>query len=215
MVSLVVSAGVAALGTLWGPLFGGWEALAHALNALVGFGVSTVLFAMIYKLMPRAKVGWRDVWVGAAFTSLLFTIGRFLIGLYLGKSGVTSGFGAAGSLVLVMVWVYYSAQIFLLGAEFTWVYAHAWGSRRGETRPRAEPSGADRQARSPREPLAGRTPPVATASGPSASETRRAPKARPFAVMAAAAGAGLVMAFVTRGRARRRSPRPAGAGSAA
>jgi len=130
MVSLVVSAAVSALGTLWGPLFGGWEILAQLLNVIVGFGISTVLFAMIYKLMPRAKVSWRDVWVGAAFTSLLFTIGRFLLGLYLGKSGVTSGFGAAGALVLLMAWVYYAAQIFLLGAEFTKVYAHAHGSAR-------------------------------------------------------------------------------------
>ena len=75
------------------------------------------------------KVAWYDVWVGAAVTALLFTIGKFAIGLYLGKSDVTSGFGAAGSVVLLLVWVYYSAQIFLLGAEFTWVFAHRVGSR--------------------------------------------------------------------------------------
>jgi membrane protein len=78
--------------------------------------------------MPRAKVQWRDVWVGAAVTALLFTIGKHLIGLYIGKSSVASGYGAAGSLVVVLVWVYYSAQIFLLGAEFTWVYAKTYGS---------------------------------------------------------------------------------------
>jgi membrane protein len=82
---------------------------------------------MIYKIMPRAKVAWTDVWVGAAVTSLLFTIGKFLIGLYIGKSGVTSGFGAAASLVVMLVWVYYSAQIFLMGAEFTWAYALTFG----------------------------------------------------------------------------------------
>ena len=75
---------------------------------------------------------WNDVWVGAAVTALLFTVGKFLIGLYIGRSGVASGFGAAGSLVVVLVWVYYSAQIFLLGAEFTWAYAHKFGSRRDQ-----------------------------------------------------------------------------------
>jgi membrane protein len=99
------------------------------LNAIVSFAVVTGLFAAIYKIMPRASIAWRDVWIGALVTALLFTIGKFLIGFYLGTSGVTSGFGAAGSMVVLIVWVYYSAQIFLLGAEFTWVYAHARRSR--------------------------------------------------------------------------------------
>jgi membrane protein len=85
---------------------------------------------MIYKLMPRVRVGWADVWVGAIVTSVLFTVGRLLIGLYIGRAGVASGFGAAGGIIVVFVWVYYSAQIFLLGAEFTWVYAQSFGSRR-------------------------------------------------------------------------------------
>ena len=84
---------------------------------------------MIYKIIPRVRIGWRDVWIGAAVTALLFAIGKSLIGLYLGRSSFASGFGAAGSLVVLLVWMYYSAQIFLLGAEFTWVYAHAHGSR--------------------------------------------------------------------------------------
>ena len=84
---------------------------------------------MIYKLMPRVQVRWHDVWLGAVVTALLFTVGKFLIGLYIGKSGIASAFGAAGSLVVVFVWVYYSAQIFLLGAEFTWVYASARSAR--------------------------------------------------------------------------------------
>ena len=87
--------------------------------------------------MPRAKIEWHDVWVGAAVTAVLFTLGKFLISMYIGRSAVASSFGAAGSLVVVMIWVYYSAQIFLLGAEFTWVYAHSHGSRRGEKRPGA------------------------------------------------------------------------------
>jgi membrane protein len=136
MVSLVLSAALAALGKWWGPAFGGWETLAHAVDLLVSFGLITVVFALIYRYIPRVHVAWHDVWLGAAVTSLLFTIGKFLIGLYLGKAGVASTFGAAGSLVVLMVWVYYSAQIFLFGAEFTWVYAHQLGSRRGQVRPR-------------------------------------------------------------------------------
>ena len=126
--SLVVSAGLSALGRWWAPLFGGWEVLLQVVNFAVSFALVTAVFAMIYKIMPRVKIEWHDVWIGAAVTSLLFTIGKFLTGLYIGKSGVASGFGAAASLVVLLIWVYYSAQIFLLGAEFTWVYAHTFGS---------------------------------------------------------------------------------------
>jgi len=132
LVSLVLSAGLAAFGTWWGGAFSGWEVLLQMLNLLISFVLVTGMFAMIYKIMPRAPIAWRDVWVGAAVTALLFVVGKFAIGLYLGTSGVTSGFGAAGSLVVLLVWVYYSAQIFLLGAEFTWVFAHQYGSKRGE-----------------------------------------------------------------------------------
>ena len=131
-VSLLLSATLSALGKWWGPFFGQWETLAHLLDIVVNFGVLTVVFGAIYKLMPGAHIQWRDVWVGAFVTALLFVAGKFLIGLYLGKGDVGSSFGAFGSIVIVMVWIYYSAQIFLLGAEFTWVYAHARGSRRGE-----------------------------------------------------------------------------------
>jgi membrane protein len=131
MVSLVLSAAVAALGKWWGGAFGGGLVLLQVLNVVLGFALTTGVFAMIYKIMPRVKVQWRDVWLGAVVTALLFTIGRFLIGQYIGKSGIASGFGAAGSVVVILVWVYYSAQIFLLGAEFTWVYAKTFGSMRG------------------------------------------------------------------------------------
>jgi membrane protein len=99
------------------------------LDFAVSFAITTLLFALIYRLLPSVKIAWRDVWIGAAITSLLFNLGKILIGLYLGRSDVGSAFGAAGSLVVVLVWIYYSAQIFLLGAEFTFVYANQYGSR--------------------------------------------------------------------------------------
>ena len=130
IVSLVLSAATAALGKWWSGAFGGWDVLVQIINTVFSYLVTTIAFAMIYKIMPRVKVRWHDVWLGAAVTALLFTIGKFLIGLYIGKSGIASGFGAAGSVIIILVWVYYSAQIFLLGAEFTWVYARTCGSMR-------------------------------------------------------------------------------------
>lgn len=130
MVSLVAGAAVSAISKWWGPIFQGWETLAQIVNVAFGFVLSTAIFAMIYKLMPRAQVRWKDVWIGALVTSVLFTIGKYLIGLYIGTSGIASGFGAAGSIAVILVWVYYSAQIFLIGAEFTWVYARTYGSMR-------------------------------------------------------------------------------------
>lgn len=143
MVSLVVDTALAALTKWWSPWFGGWEVLAQGVSFAVSFGIFTVMFAMIYKFMPRVRIRWHDVWVGAAVTALLFSIGKFLIGLYLGKSDIGTIFGGAGSVVIVMVWVYYSAQIFLLGAEFTWVYAHEFGSRMGEPRPKPDAEAAE------------------------------------------------------------------------
>ena len=131
MVSLVVSAGLAALGTWAGGLLPGWELVLQGLNVFVSLSIATVLFAMIFKFMPTARIAWRDVWIGAAVTAILFEVGKLLIALYLGKSGVTESFAAAGSLVLLLAWVYYAAQIFLLGAEFTKVYANEHGSVAG------------------------------------------------------------------------------------
>ena len=133
MVSLVVSATLSTLGQLWNPAQGPWVTVAAVANEAASFALVAALFALIYKVMPRVRVAWRDVWTGALFTALLFTAGKSLIGLYVGTSAVTSGFGAAGSLVVVLVWVYWSAQVFLFGAEFTWIYANAYGSRRGVT----------------------------------------------------------------------------------
>ena len=121
--SLIVSAGLSALSHWANGLLPEWEIWLQVLNAVVSIGTATVLFAMIFKLMPTARVAWRDVWVGAAVTAVLFEIGKVLIGLYIGKTGVTSSLAAAGSIVVLLLWVYYAAQIFLLGAEFTWVYA--------------------------------------------------------------------------------------------
>ena len=137
IVSLVGSAAVAAIGKFSIGGFGLWTVAIEAINFVLSFALVTVTFAMIYKIMPRVRIAWRDVWIGAAATALLFAIGKFLIGLYIGRSSFASGFGAASSLIVVLLWMYYSAQIFLLGAEFTWVYAHVLGSCRDAPAPAA------------------------------------------------------------------------------
>ena len=134
LVSLVLSASLAALGKWWAPWFGEFAVVADAVNFGVTLTLITAVFAMIYKWMPRSPVAWRDVWFGAFITALLFTIGKTLIGLYIGRSAVASVFGAASSLVVLLLWVYYSAQVFLLGAEFTWVFA-----QRGKPAPQPPP----------------------------------------------------------------------------
>ena len=118
--SLAASALVSALAATWA---------VHLLDAALSAGLLTLGFAMVYKIVPRVRIAWRDVWLGAAVTAALFVVGKTLIGLYLGRTAPGSVFGAAGSLVVLMIWVYYSAQIFLLGAEFTRLYAHERGSR--------------------------------------------------------------------------------------
>ena len=128
LVSLVISAVVASLTNFIGAFFGGAEIVAHGIDLGVSFVITTILFAMIYKFLPDVRIEWRDVWIGAGLTAVLFTIGKFLIGLYLGRSGVSSTYGAAGSLITVLLWVYYSSLIFFLGAEFTRVYASLYGS---------------------------------------------------------------------------------------
>ncbi|MDB5938166.1 MAG: ribonuclease, partial [Polaromonas sp.] len=130
-VSLVSSAGLAAFGNWASAMMPGWDKLLYVINIALSIGITTTLFAMIFKVMPQVKLGWRDVWTGALVTAVLFEVGKWLISLYIGKSSVTSSFAAAGSLVVLLVWVYYSAQIFLLGAEFTWVYANEHGSLAG------------------------------------------------------------------------------------
>jgi membrane protein len=129
LVTLVVHAALAALGKYWGGILEGMEWLLQLINFLISFGVVTVLFAMIYKILPNLRIEWDDVWIGAIATAFLFTLGKFLIGLYLGKSAVASSYGAAGAVVILLIWMYYSAQAFLLGAEFTYLFAHHYGSR--------------------------------------------------------------------------------------
>lgn len=130
IVSLAFSAGMNALSRWWDPGSNSWNTFSGASEIALSIGFVTALFAMIYKTMPNAHIAWRDVWVGAAVTAVLFIAGKSVIGLYIGRSGISSLFGAAASLIVVLLWVYYSAQIFLFGAEFTWVYSHRYGSRR-------------------------------------------------------------------------------------
>jgi membrane protein len=128
LASLVVSALLSAVGRLLAEALPGGETLWQVLNFLISLAVITALFAMIFKFVPDAQVKWRDVWIGAAVTALLFSIGKMLLGLYLGKSTVASAYGAAGSVVAFVVWVYYAAQILFIGAEFTQVYSRAVGT---------------------------------------------------------------------------------------
>jgi membrane protein len=127
--SLLVSAALAAIHRYMGHAFPGVVVLWEALNVIVSLGVITLLFAMIYKVLPDVKLAWRDVWVGGLVTAGLFTIGKLAIGLYLGTASIASTYGAAGSVIVILVWVYYSAQIILLGAEFTRAYVDTFGYR--------------------------------------------------------------------------------------
>jgi membrane protein len=160
-VSLVLSAGLAAFSDytgLYGPV----------LHEMVSVAVFTLLFGMMFKLLPDVKVAWRDVWVGALATSVMFTLGKILIGLYLGQSAVGSSYGAAGALVVLLFWIYYSAQILFLGAEFTQVYSRHQAS--GATAPSARTS--------PRSPEAGSVA-LAGRSVTSADRGRPGPRPRP------------------------------------
>jgi len=129
MVSLVLTSLLAFVHMFFLGLLPGAEFILQILNFAISFGVVTLLFAMIYKILPDAEIQWHDVWIGAAVTSVLFTIGKTALGIYLGNSGVLSTYGAAGSLIIILLWIFYSAQILLFGAEFTQVYARRYGSK--------------------------------------------------------------------------------------
>jgi len=134
LVSLVVSAALAVLERYAGGIWNSSYHIFAILSSVMAFGVIACLFAVIYKVLPDAPLSWRDVWIGATFTAGLFTLGKYAIGVYLGNSAVASSFGAAGSLIALLLWVYYSAQIFFLGAEFTKQYALAFGSLQHKTK---------------------------------------------------------------------------------
>jgi membrane protein len=151
LVSLVLSAAIAAAGKFFQGYLPVPEPVLHLGSTLVTFVAVTILFALLYKVVPDVHIEWRDVVIGAAVTSLLFSVGKFLIGLYLGKASVGSAYGAAGSLVVFIVWVYYSAQIFFLGAEFTHVFAERHGSR-AHQRAGDEPSPAQSEVNRVRHP---------------------------------------------------------------
>lgn len=143
LVSLIVSAALAAVGGL----LGDWQTglIGQIVTTAVDLVVITLMFAMIYRFLPDAVIAWRDVWFGAGVTAALFVVGKVLIGLYLGQAGVSSAFGAAGSLAVLLVWLYYAAQIFLFGAELTKAYADRMGSRI-KPKPYAEPVTAEARA---------------------------------------------------------------------
>jgi len=127
LVSLVCSAGLAALGNFIGDYVAGTEIFLKALNFVISLGIITTLFAMIFKFLPDVKIAWRDVWLGGFITAVLFNVGKYLIGIYIGRSSISSVYGAMGSLVVLLAWVYYSALILFFGAQFTCIYAQRFG----------------------------------------------------------------------------------------
>ncbi|HET9646410.1 MAG TPA: YihY/virulence factor BrkB family protein [Burkholderiaceae bacterium] len=203
LVSLAVSAAIAALGEWSSGMFGSLETLAQAINVALSFGIVTTLFALIYRFMPQVHIEWHDVWIGAAVTALLFTIGKYLIGLYIGKSAVASGFGAAGSLAVILVWVYYSAQIFLLGAEFTHVYAHAVGSRKQQPDATSGAKADVKQETRSSAPSTVSIPAAVTGTRPAvASVSSSNPLLKLVGSLAAGSVAGLAFEALRRGRPR-------------
>jgi len=139
LVSLVLTTILSAIEGYTVSLLPGAEIAMRVGNALFSYALVVLLFALIFRFLPDIRLEWRDVWVGALVTALLFNLGKFVLGLYLANSGATSAYGAAGSFVLILLWIYYSAQIVLFGAEFTQVYARRYGSLR--------PAGAEAAAR--------------------------------------------------------------------
>lgn len=147
LVSLVVSAAVSAMGTWLSAVMPGLGLLVAALNIAISVALIAALFAAIYKVLPDRRIAWRDVILGAVVTAVLFTVGKWLIGWYIGSGAIVSSFGAAGSLAVLLLWVYYSAQIFLFGAEFTRAWA---GIPAGQPQPQAQDArAAAREARRP------------------------------------------------------------------
>jgi len=162
LVSMIITTLVELVGSALASAIPGGTVIGHSLEIAASFAVVTLLFAMMFKILPDVKIAWNDVWIGAAATSALFTIGKLLIGLYLAKGGIGTTYGAAGSVVVMIVWVYYSAQILFLGAEFTKVYTHQQGSRFVEAAENAEPVTNEQRANQGLKPKD--TPPIRKAS---------------------------------------------------
>jgi membrane protein len=129
LVSLVISSVIAGFSAYFNSLAPGLDSLIQILNFAVAFGITTLLFALVFKYVPDVIITWGDVWFGAIVTALLFSIGKFVIGLYLGNSGFASSYGAAGSVIILLVWIFYSAQILFFGAEITQIFAQRFGSQ--------------------------------------------------------------------------------------
>lgn len=157
LVTLLVDAVVSAMGDRLGQYVGG-EPVMQVIQLAISFAIAVVLFAAIFRILPDLKIAWHDVWFGALFTAVLFVLGKWGLGLYLGKAAVGSAYGAAGSLVILLVWVYWSAQILFFGAEFTQVYARTFGSLRGDTSKQEARAQADRPEDRPRVAEPVRTP---------------------------------------------------------
>lgn len=149
LVTLVVDAAISAMGGYVERFVGG-EAVAQLLQLALSFAIAVVLFAAIFRILPDLKIAWKDVWLGSVFTALLFVLGKWGLGLYLGKAAPGSAYGAAGSLVILLIWVYWSAQILFLGAELTQVYARTFGSLKGDTSKREARAQARRPEDRPR-----------------------------------------------------------------
>jgi membrane protein len=198
LVSLVLSAGIAALGGALSGWLPGGEAVGHILETVTSLVIVTLLFAMMFKMLPDVKVAWNDVWIGAAVTAVLFTVGKILIGLYLGKSTVGSAYGPAGAVIVMIVWVYYSAQILFFGAEFTQVYANRYGSKVVPAE-NAEPLTEEARAQqgmkqtAPATEAAPAIKPARAASTPAAPATAAAPSPSFGALAVAAAIAGFLL----------------------
>ncbi|MBC7234319.1 MAG: YihY/virulence factor BrkB family protein [Chloroflexi bacterium] len=176
IVLLLLSAGLAALDEFLSQVLPISVRLVRVGDQLLSFLIITVLFALVFRLVPEVRIAWRDVWVGALVTAALFTIGKFALGLYLGNTDLTGVYAAAGSLVLILIWFYYSAQIFFFGAEFTWVYAHRFGAQMVPAEGPVRVVGQSSPTEEPEKPEAGReresarsgksAPPAASPEGP-------------------------------------------------
>ena len=150
LVSLVLSAGLSAVGAFFEHKLPGGAGLWGVLNFSISFAVITCLFALIFKTVPDVEIAWRDVWMGAALTALLFSVGKLVLGLYLGRASVASPYGAAGSIIVLVIWVYYATQILFMGAEFTQVYARSRGAKLTPSKhamPAEKPAQANPEAR--------------------------------------------------------------------